>query len=276
MWEKEKLLPEIWGIINLSEDSFYPPSRTKTQDIIKVSEELLKEGADMLDLGAESTRPGSRPISWQEEIRKLKEALLHLRQYYGQEFLAQKVSVDTYKREVAAEVLSLGVRTINDIKAGRDRDMLQLVANAGAQIVLMHMQNEPYNMQDNPTYQDVVAEVMEFLDTQTRKALDIGVRAEKIIWDYGIGFGKTLEHNLKLLAATPRFLEKGFRLLVGVSRKSFLGKLLDIPEPEERREASLVVHTYLALKGVSILRTHDVRDAWQMRCVLKALMDHAI
>lgn len=276
MVPKVKPSPEIWAVINLTPDSFYAPSRIQADEITQIANKFLAEGADKLDIGAESSRPGSEPVSAQEEWARLEKALLELKKKWGKTFLQEKVSVDTYKAEVAQNALQLGVGCINDIQGGQDPDMFSVIARYGAEFVIMHMKGKPKTMQDNPTYGNVVEEVLEFLKTQSQKAIAAGISREKIIWDYGIGFGKTVEHNLKLLAHTELFLQHGYRLLVGISRKSFLGKLLDVPRPEDRKEASLVLQTYLALKNVSILRTHDVKACHEMRLLLQAVKLHEL
>lgn len=258
-------------MLNLTPDSFYSGSRCTVAELPGIAANLLAAGADRLDIGAESSRPQAEDIGWQEEWRRLEPGLAVLRDMYGDNFLRSKVSVDTFRRETAQRALAMGVGCINDISGGADEEILRAVAQAQCEVVLMHMQGRPGTMQNDPRYADVVSEVREFLIQRTERALAAGILGENIIWDYGIGFGKTVEHNLRLLAATKEFLHSGYRLMVGVSRKSFLGKILDLPDPAQRGEATLIMHTWLAAQKVSILRTHDVANCVMIRRLLSAV-----
>ena len=259
---------EVWGVLNLSPDSFLPSSRVHIENIVERAEEFLEKGAKKLDIGAESTRPFSSPLTPEEELRRLEPALEKLLKKIPHSY----ISVDTYKPLVAKKVLSMGISTINDISGGRNPQMLSTVASYQASFVIMHMQTFPFIMQINPVYEDIVEEVLSYLRTYTEKAIEAGIPKEKIIWDYGIGFGKTTQENIELLKNTSIFLKDGFPLMVGVSRKSFIGRLLGIPDPEKRKIPTLALHAYLMEKGVSILRVHDVEETVQIQRMLAWLL----
>ncbi len=257
--------------MNLTPDSFYPGSRIDAGNFVARALQYLKDGAGVLDIGAESSRPGSDPVSAEDEWNRLHGPLISLKDHLGPERFKQVVSIDTYKGETAQKALEMGVGIINDISGGADEELLKAVAGYEAQLVLMHSKGSPKTMQDNPQYEDVVEEVLGFLNERSEKALSAGVKKENIIWDYGIGFGKTLEHNLALLNAGERFRANGFRLLAGVSRKSFIGKLLAIDDVERRKDPTMIIHTYLALRGVDILRVHDVAETAMIRKIVMAI-----
>lgn len=231
----------------------------------------LEAGADVLDIGAESSRPFSDPISAEEEWSRLGEPLQLLKNELGAETFSKQVSIDTYKPETAAKVLDMGVSFINDIGGGRENKMLQLVASYEASIVLMHALGPPKTMQENPSYADVTAEVLQFLEEATRRALSAGISDDKIIWDYGIGFGKRLEDNLTLLKESRRFRQNGRKLMAGISKKSFIGAMLGLEDIEARKDPTLILHTYLALQGVDILRVHDIQETEYIRQILHFL-----
>jgi dihydropteroate synthase len=246
----------LMGIINVTPDSFYDggkrldPARAVSGGI-----EMVEGGADVLDVGGESTRPGARAVSLAEELQRVLPVIRELRRKVN-----VPISVDTYKAEVARAALAEGADIVNDISALRfDPQMALLVAAEKVPVVLMHMQGTPQTMQAEPRYHDVLQEVRDFLRSRTRFAIEAGVERDNIIIDPGIGFGKTLDQNLTLLRGLSDLASLGQPLLVGVSRKTFIGKILGV-EPEERLEGSLAAGIAAVLGGAHILRVHDVKE----------------
>jgi len=264
------ILPEIWGILNLTPDSFYAGSRTDAFGAVAQCRQMLSEGANVVDIGAESTRPGSVSVSAEEEWERLKPSLEQI-SIHCPEVLSQKISIDTRHAATARRAFDFGVSIINDVSAGADAAMFDAVAGAAARIVLMHSRGTPADMQISPSYSDVMAEVHSSLLNRTERAVRKGIKKENIIWDYGIGFGKTDEHNRELLASSHFFASQGFPLMAGISRKSFLGRVLNQPAPEERKFSTHAMHMYLALQGVQILRVHDVKETVEIRSLLAYL-----
>lgn len=262
----------VMGIINLSHDSFYEKSRYKTvEQAIRAAESMLEEGADILDIGAESSRPGSVPISPQEESKRLLPVLSQLVKVAN-----VPISVDTYKPVVAQQVLQEGASIINDITGlQKYEEMAQTISRFKAGVILMHMQGSPESMQENPQYQDVLKEVLECLRQSISIAVSAGIVRENIAVDPGIGFGKTDSHNLTLLNNINCFNELGQPVLLGVSRKSIIGNILDTPA-EERLEGSLAAAVSGVMRGVSIVRTHDVLATRRAIKVAEAIMKEEI
>ena len=262
----------VMGIINLSHDSFYEKSRYKTvEQAIRAAERMLEEGADILDIGAESSRPGSVPISPQEESKRLLPVLSQLVKVAN-----VPISVDTYKPVVAQQVLQEGASIINDITGlQKYEEMAQTISRFKAGVVLMHMQGSPESMQENPQYRDVLKEVLEYLRQSISIAVSAGIVRENIAVDPGIGFGKTDSHNLTLLNNINCFNELGQPVLLGVSRKSIIGNILDTPA-EERLEGSLAAAVSGVMRGVSIVRTHDVLATRRAIKVAEAIMKEEI
>ena len=244
------------GIINISSDSFYEQSRCNSPDeVLAKAEKMTREGADFLDLGAESSRPGSKPISELEEIDKLIPVISSL-----VKITDIPISVDTYKPIVAKEALKAGAKIINDITGlQKSPEMADVISMYGAGVVLMHMQGSPVTMQESPSYKNVVQEVKEFLEESIKISKAAGILSDQIAIDPGIGFGKNQKHNLEIINKLEMFLELGKPILIGVSRKSFIGNILKLP-PEERLEGSLAASVIGVAKGVAILRTHDVKE----------------
>lgn len=247
----------VMGIVNVTPDSFADGGRyLDSEKAIAHGIALASQGADIIDIGGESTRPGARPVSAGEEMGRVLPVIRGLRRT-----LSIPISIDTTKADVARAAVDEGVDMVNDISALRlDPAMAPLVAAAKLPVVLMHMLGTPRTMQQSPRYQDVVEEVKEFLRRRIRFALEAGVSAERIIIDPGIGFGKNLDHNLALLRGLPSLASLGQPLLVGPSRKTFVGKLLDAG-PEERLEGSLAAAVAAVLAGANIIRTHDVKES---------------
>jgi len=250
--------PQIMGIINLSPDSFYPDSWVPSvPDALKVAERMIEAGADYLDIGAESSRPGAKPISEEEELAIVHPVISQLCQNFS-----IPVSVDTYKPGVAQKVLKEGASIINDITGLRYPEMAPIIAEYDAGVVIMHMRGSPENMQEDIHYEDCVGEIKQFLEQGIRTAESAGIASDRIWVDPGIGFGKTIEHNLEILANLDSFASLQKPILLGTSRKSFIGKILDLPVTE-RLEGSLATAVIGMVKGARILRVHDVRETYR-------------
>jgi dihydropteroate synthase len=246
----------LMGVINVTPDSFYDGGRRlDSADAIAHGISLVEAGADIIDIGGESTRPGARPVSAAEELERVLPVIRGLRRNMN-----VPISIDTYKADVAHAALSEGADIVNDISALRfDPQMVVLVAAEKVPVALMHMQGTPQTMQAEPRYSDVLREVSDFLAARVGVALDAGVERENIIIDPGIGFGKTLEHNLILMRGLPALVSMGYPLLVGASRKAFIGRIID-GEPDERLEGSLAAAVAAVFGGAQIVRVHDVKE----------------
>lgn len=246
----------IMGIINVTPDSFFDGGRRlEAAAAVAAGVAMIASGADILDVGGESTRPGAAPVSEEEEMARVLPVVRGLRARIG-----APISIDTYKASVARAALEEGADIVNDISALRfDPGMAALVAAEKVPLILMHMQGTPRTMQQDPQYRDVVREVRDFLAAQLYAALEAGVAQEAVIVDPGIGFGKTVEHNLELLRGLPALAALGQPLLVGASRKTFIGKILGA-EPADRLEGSLAAAVAAVLGGANILRVHDVAE----------------
>lgn len=257
----------ITGIINVTPDSFYDGGRRfDAGRAIADGVAMVEAGADILDIGGESTRPGARPVGAEEELARVLPVVAGLRRQ-----LQVAISVDTYKSAVAQAALDGGADLINDISALRfDPAMAALIAKEKVPVVLMHMQGQPQTMQEAPHYGDVVREVRDFLAAQLYEAKDAGVPAEGIIVDPGIGFGKTLAHNLQLLRGLPVLAALGHPVLVGASRKTFIGRILDA-DADNRLLGSLAAAVAAVLGGANILRVHDVAETAQAARVADAI-----
>ena len=244
----------VMGILNLSPDSFYSESYcSNAEEVFRTAEQMIKEGAHILDLGAESTRPGSKEISIQLQLDRLLPVVSNLTNEFE-----IPISVDTYKPEIGSAVLHEGAVVINDVSGLQwGNEMALIVAKYEAGLVLMHMQGKPETMQENPSYKDVVGEVLSFLRQSVKTAEMAGIRPESIAVDPGIGFGKTLKHNLELIAKLDQLKVLNKHLILGVSRKSFIGQILKL-EVEDRLEGSLAAGVAGFINGANILRVHDV------------------
>jgi dihydropteroate synthase len=248
------------GILNVTPDSFSDGGlHFDTGRAVEAGARMAAEGADLLDVGGESTRPGAAAVGEEEEIRRVVPVI---------ETLALRglaVSIDTSKPEVARRALQAGAALVNDVTGFRNAQMRQVCGRAGCHVCIMHMRGDPRTMQENPVYEDVIAEVRDFLVRQARLVEEAGVPKERIWIDPGIGFGKTLDHNLTLLRGLERLVEAGYPVLVGVSRKSFLAKLLGAPglplPPDERLEGTLAAQVLSQAKGAKIIRAHDVKES---------------
>lgn len=261
--------PWVMGILNVTPDSFYADSRTPMAEPDRIAQrvrQMLAEGADIIDVGAYSSRPGADDISPLEEMRRLEVALTTVREVAPEVY----VSVDTFRSEVARQCVEhFGVDLINDISGGvLDRAMPKVVARLGVPYIIMHMKGNPETMQMAPEYQDVVAEVLEFLARQQQRFFDAG--GKDVIIDPGFGFGKTLQHNYRLMDRLQDFHELHAPLLVGVSRKSMIYKLLETT-PQDALNGTTVLHTIAMMKGAHIFRVHDVQAAVEARTLVETM-----
>ncbi len=244
----------IMGILNITPDSFADGGLFLARDhALRRAIEMVEEGANIIDIGGESTRPGAAAVSVTEELDRVVPAIEAIR-----DAVPVPISIDTSKPEVMREAVAAGAGMINDVRALRAEGALGTAAELGAAVCLMHMQGEPRTMQENPSYGDVVAEVREFLGARRRACIEAGIAAERIIIDPGFGFGKTLAHNLTLLRHLAEFKVLAAPILVGLSRKSMIDKVLRLPLGE-RLHASVALAVLAVQNGASVVRVHDVR-----------------
>jgi dihydropteroate synthase len=248
--------PSVMGVVNVTPDSFSDGGLNfRPEDAVVAARGMLEEGAAIVDVGGESTRPGSEGVSAQEELRRVVPVLAELA---GQ----VPVSIDTAKAEVARRAIELGAELVNDVTALRgDPGLAEVVASSGAYLCLMHMQGEPRTMQDSPTYEDVAADVAAFLEERMRFAVDAGIPEDRICLDPGFGFGKTVEQNFELLGRLDEIVALGRPVLVGLSRKRSLGRILGDPDATiGPLSASLAAAVEAYERGAAIFRVHDVRE----------------
>ena len=260
----------LMGIVNVTPDSFYDGGRfAAVSAAVSHALQLAEEGADIIDVGGESSRPGAAPVPEAEELKRVIPVIAQLA---GR--LTIPISIDTVKAAVAREALRAGASIINDIAANRSDDgMWRVAAESGVAYVLTHIVGTPENMQGSPAYRDVVAEVNEFFGERLARLAANGVKAEQVALDVGIGFGKRLEDNLRLIARLEAFTKWNRPLLLGVSRKSFVGKMSGGRPPEERLPGSLACACWAAEHGAGIIRTHDVAATRQAAEMTRALKD---
>lgn len=260
----------VMGIVNVTPDSFWDGGRFLDRDAaVAHGLELVRQGAEILDIGGESTRPRAVPVGEEEELRRVIPVIERLAGA-----VQVPISIDTMKPGVAREALRAGASMVNDVGANRQgQEMWEVVAGHGAGYVCMHMQGTPETMQLSPAYEDVVAEVEGFFAERLQKLVDCGVGREQTILDPGIGFGKELEHNLRLLGALKRLGRLERPLLLGVSRKSFVGKLLGA-EPAARLPAALACTSIAVEAGVQMIRAHDVAETVQAVRMTEAILAH--
>ena len=246
----------IMGVLNVTPDSFYDGGRYgNLRKAVERALEMVEEGADIIDIGGESSRPGANSVEEKEELERVIPVIKKLSSR-----IRVPVSIDTYKSGVAKKAIDAGASIVNDISALRmDEKMAKVIESSGVPVCLMHMQGTPRNMQRNPRYKDVVSEIFAFLRERIDFCEQAGIDIEKTIVDPGIGFGKTVLHNLEILKKLDQFKSLGRPIIIGVSRKSLIGKVLQL-EPEERLEGSLASAIWCMTKGASILRVHDVRE----------------
>ena len=257
----------IMGIINVTPDSFSDGGKyANVEAAVMRAKQMVADGADIIDIGGESSRPGAEPITANEECRRV----IPVVQALAEQFQIP-ISVDTYKAKVAREALSAGACVINDITALHgDPNMCQIVADAQAGVILMHMQGVPATMQKTPTYQNVVAEVHAWLTEVASQAVDRGIDSSRIMIDPGIGFGKTFDHNLEILRHLMQFRGIGYPMLVGVSRKKFIGRILDLPV-HQREEGTAATVAWSIINGANMVRVHDVAKMKQVAQVIDTI-----
>ncbi|MGZ5018588.1 MAG: dihydropteroate synthase [Methylobacter sp.] len=261
--------PLIMGILNVTPDSFSDGGKFSGLDAaLQQVELMLSGGADIIDIGGESTRPGSDPVAAGEQIQRVVPVIQAIRQRWSDVL----ISIDTKLSEVAKAALAAGADIINDVSGGRDdAAILTLAAQTGVPIILMHSQGAPKTMQDNPHYENVVQEVLDTLDECVKAALKAGIKKEAIAIDPGIGFGKRKQDNLDLLAHLDALVAMGFPVLLGTSRKRFMGTICDVSEPSELVTATAVTTALGVMAGVQIFRVHDVRENRQAADVAWAI-----
>jgi dihydropteroate synthase len=260
----------IMGVLNVTPDSFSDGG--EFFDVTKAVARGIRmatEGAQIVDVGGESTRPGAEPVSTEEELRRVIPVIEQLRNK-----IDAFISVDTSKAAVAEAALAAGAAIVNDVTGGRgDERMLPLMAKRNAALIIMHMQGNPRTMQTNPHYADVVSEVADFFRQQYERALECGIDLMAMAFDPGIGFGKTLPHNLELLANLQRLRIRDRPLVIGVSRKSFLGKLIDSSDVADRLAPTTALTALLRERGANIFRVHDVKENSAALRVAEAILD---
>ncbi|HQS37006.1 MAG: dihydropteroate synthase [Methylotenera sp. 24-45-7] len=246
--------PRVMGIVNVTPDSFSDGGQYAATDLaVAHAQQLIAEGADILDIGGESTRPGAEPVSLQEELRRVIPVIEAL-----SKISTVPLSIDTYKPQVMQAAIQAGVDIVNDIRALQEEHALEIVANSNVGVCLMHMQGVPQTMQINPTYADVLSEVQQFLADRAVACLAHGINKNRIMLDPGFGFGKTKEHNIALIQHLDRLTQLGYPLLVGLSRKSVLGKIAGGDELQ-RLHAGLAASVISVMKGAKVVRVHDVK-----------------
>ena len=258
----------LMGILNVTPDSFSDGGKfLNPKDAIKQALIMAEQGADIIDVGGESTRPGSDSVPLEEELRRVIPVI---------EELVKKtdipVSIDTCKSEVAARALDSGAEMVNDISALRfDPEMKKIISKYDVPVILMHIKGTPKNMQDNPHYDNVIQEISDYLKESIQMAEDSGIAKDKIIIDPGIGFGKRVRDNLEILRNLNKFTSLGKPILLGLSRKSFIGKVLDLPL-DQRLEGSLAATAVAILNGAKILRVHDVKESKRAAQMVDAIL----
>lgn len=245
--------PLVMGVLNVTPDSFSDGGRfVRLDDAVARGRQMAEEGAAIIDVGGESTRPGAQPVDLHEELRRVIPVIARLRDH-----TSAVLSVDTSKPEVMHAAAAAGAGIINDVRALREEGAVEAAAISGCAVCLMHMRGEPGTMQESPSYRDVVAEVRQFLEQRVEACLAAGLPAERIVLDPGFGFGKTIPHNLELLRHLGQLSVNGLPVLAGLSRKSMVGGLTG-RGPEERVHGSVALAVIAALNGARILRVHDV------------------
>lgn len=262
--------PLIMGILNVTPDSFYDGGKyVEENSISERVREIVHNGADIIDIGGESTRPGAEPVPLEEELNRVRLALYHVN---PEEIV---ISVDTYKAEVAEMALKMGATIVNDISALRfDNRMVEVVREHDAYIIIMHMKGKPKDMQKNPEYSNVIEEILDFFKERIDFAISNGISENRIILDPGIGFGKQQVHNIEILKNIDRFRSLGYPILIGHSRKSLIGYLTGEKNPKNRLYGTLGISAYLVLQGVDIIRVHDVKEHVELIKALRPFTKH--
>lgn len=250
--------PKVMGILNVTPDSFSDGgTHNRYHDALEHAAKMVNEGASIIDIGGESTRPGAAEVSVNEELDRVIPIV---------EAIAQRfdvwISVDTSKAEVMSEAAKAGMHLINDIRSLHEPGAIEVAAQSGLPVCIMHMQGQPRTMQDAPNYENVVADIKAYFDAEIARCVAAGIDKQQIILDPGFGFGKNLSHNYQLLANLDQFHDFGLPLLAGMSRKSMIGNLLNVP-PQERLVGSIACATIAAMQGAQIIRVHDVKETVQ-------------
>lgn len=262
--------PVVMGVLNVTPDSFSDGGKFFSLDAaLRQAELLINEGAAIVDIGAESTRPQAQVVSEQQELDRLMPIVAAIKQRFD-----IIISLDTSSPTVILEGANLGIGLINDVRALQRDGALQAAVQAKLPVCLMHMQGEPSTMQHNPQYQSVIDEVMVFLQQRVDICLNAGISSQQLLIDVGFGFGKSLDHNLELLAKLELFAQLPYPLLVGMSRKSMLGKILNDAPVDQRLFAGLSAATIAAFKGANIIRTHDVKATKDALAVVSAIKNY--
>ena len=260
--------PHVMGIVNATPDSFSDGGKYEsTEKAVQHALELVRQGADILDIGGESTRPGATPVSLDDELARVIPVIEQLSKIAG-----IPLSIDTYKPEVMRAAIAAGADIVNDISALQESGALEIVSASNVGVCLMHMQGTPQTMQADPKYKDVVAEVRAFLSERMRVAIAAGIAADSIVLDPGFGFGKRTVHNLALLRGLQSLADLGRPLLVGLSRKSVLGQIIG-GDVDSRLHASMAATVISAMKGARIVRVHDVKATADALKVVTAVLD---
>ncbi|MBB5351229.1 dihydropteroate synthase [Haloferula luteola] len=261
----------VMGILNVTPDSFSDGGRHDAPaGAWRRAKEMIAEGVDIIDIGGESTRPGAAPVDADDEIARILPVIQALRKRWS-----GWISIDTMKPEVARAALAAGADIVNDVTGLREPAMVELCRETGCGVVVMHMKGEPRTMQQAPHYEDVVAEVREFFQLRHAELRAAGISEEALVYDPGIGFGKTLEHNLALLRATSTLAPHGRPLLIGLSRKAFIGKLLEGGEPLDRDWATVAFTAWTREEGAIIHRVHEVRRNREALRMVEAVLEIA-
>jgi len=256
---------KIMGIVNVTPDSFYDGGKYSysLKQTVDHAMQLIDDGTDILDIGGESSRPGASPLSAKDEIQRIVPVIEAIRKRSR-----IPISVDTYKVEVAKEAIDAGADWINDISGLRDKEMVDFISSKDCPVIIMHMQGDPQTMQENPVYNNVVDDLLIYFEKKIKMAKETGIK--KIIIDPGIGFGKTVSHNLEILNRINEFKQFEYPVMIGASRKSFIGGILN-EEVENRLAGSLAVLGWLVLKNIDIIRVHDVRESVQFQKIITSI-----
>ncbi|CAA6807207.1 MAG: Alternative dihydrofolate reductase 2 / Dihydropteroate synthase (EC [uncultured Sulfurovum sp.] len=266
---KVKAYPiQIMGIINANDDSFFAASRFLKEDAVKQIKSMVANGANIIDIGAVSSRPNAPVVSEKEELVRIKDICDAIK--FEKLYEEVSFSIDSYTPSVIEYALKSGFNFVNDITGASNDEVVKLAVEHGAKLCIMHMQGTPQDMQDNPNYEDVMVEVSEFFEERIEQCESLGMKREDIVLDVGIGFGKTLEHNLMLLKHMGHFKKFACQVLVGASRKSLIDKIIPTPT-EERLAGTLAIHLKAVSNGASVVRCHDVREHQQALAVWEAL-----
>ena len=264
--------PLIMGILNITPDSFSDGGKyTQVNAAVAQAGVMVEEGVDIIDIGGESTRPGAESVSAEQQVLRVVPVIKAIRKAFSKNLL---ISIDTTLAAVAEAALQAGANIINDVSAGQnDSNILKVAREYDVPIILMHMQGTPQNMQDNPSYINVITEVKEALENRIEEALSAGIKKQNIILDPGIGFGKRREDNLNLLAHLDQIVAIGYPVLLGTSRKRFMGSLCDVSSPAELVTATAVTTALGVMSGVPMFRVHDVKQNRQAADVAWAIKE---